>query len=167
MVQPYKSELLPHWKFAKPDIARKSSEALRGKFEAYLGEDDFVGCDLCLKFILMGHTRARRYANHSGGKKYKTLDSDEEAPKGVKVKSTVTAKGRAVRKVELPRAEEDPIKAESARIFKAVWEELREDAKYQSLLANHLEAYDAQPLPEDLEPYLEPEDWLEEGQAGD
>jgi hypothetical protein len=64
MVQPYKSELLPHWKFAKPDIARKSSAALRGKFEEYLENDEwvsarflamlkalsFVGCDLCLKF---------------------------------------------------------------------------------------------------------------------
>jgi hypothetical protein len=40
MVQPYKSELLPHWKFAKPDIARKSSAALRDKFEEYLENDE-------------------------------------------------------------------------------------------------------------------------------
>ena len=32
---------------------------------------DFIGMDMCRKFLEMGFTRARRYANHKDGKKYK------------------------------------------------------------------------------------------------
>ena len=32
---------------------------------------DFIGMDMCRKFLEMGFTRARRYANHKNGKKYK------------------------------------------------------------------------------------------------
>ena len=32
---------------------------------------DFIGMDMCRKFLEMGFTRARRYANHRDGKKYK------------------------------------------------------------------------------------------------
>jgi len=31
---------------------------------------DFLGMDMCRKFLEMGFTRARRYANHKDGKKY-------------------------------------------------------------------------------------------------
>jgi hypothetical protein len=31
---------------------------------------DFIGMDMCRKFLEMGFTRARRYANHNSGKKY-------------------------------------------------------------------------------------------------
>ena len=36
----------------------------------YKKEKDFVGMDMCRKFLEMGFTRARRYANHRDGKKY-------------------------------------------------------------------------------------------------
>ena len=36
----------------------------------YAANDDFVGMDMCRKFLEMGFTRARRYANHKSGKKY-------------------------------------------------------------------------------------------------
>jgi hypothetical protein len=39
-------------------------------FEDYLEADDFVGADLARKFLQMGFTRARRYANYRGGIKY-------------------------------------------------------------------------------------------------
>ena len=29
LVEPYKSEILPHWRFATPDIAHESSETIR------------------------------------------------------------------------------------------------------------------------------------------
>jgi hypothetical protein len=62
----------------------------------------------------MGFTRSRRYANHTGGRKYSYADG---------------GKGK-----ELPKAEiEDPDKAESARIFKAVLEEVKVDAGYLEL----------------------------------
>ena len=31
---------------------------------------DFIGMDMCRKFLEMGFTRARRYANHKDGNKY-------------------------------------------------------------------------------------------------
>ena len=31
---------------------------------------DFIGMDMCRKFLEMGFTRSRRYANHRDGKKY-------------------------------------------------------------------------------------------------
>lgn len=44
--EPYKNELTPHWRFKTPDIARESSAALYGLFEAYLEQNDFVGADM-------------------------------------------------------------------------------------------------------------------------
>ena len=36
----------------------------------YEVKEDFIGMDMCRKFLEMGFTRARRYANHNDGKKY-------------------------------------------------------------------------------------------------
>ena len=36
----------------------------------YRDEKDFIGMDMCRKFLEMGFTRARRYANHNSGRKY-------------------------------------------------------------------------------------------------
>ena len=41
-------------------------------FCEYLDVSDFIGADMCRKFLEMGFTRARRYANHKSGKKYVT-----------------------------------------------------------------------------------------------
>lgn len=51
--EPYKSILLPLWRFRTPEIARKSSEDLWERFEQYNKESDFVGMDMCRKFIQM------------------------------------------------------------------------------------------------------------------
>ena len=37
----------------------------------YREEKDFIGMDMCRKFLEMGFTRSRRYANHNTGRKYK------------------------------------------------------------------------------------------------
>ena len=39
-------------------------------FDDYLIRYEFVGADMARKFLMMGWTRARRYANHRSGKKY-------------------------------------------------------------------------------------------------
>ncbi|KAJ3179299.1 hypothetical protein HDU87_002908 [Geranomyces variabilis] len=128
-VQPYKAELLPHWRFRTAAIAKESSQALLAKFNAYLDENDFVGADMARKFVQMGVTRARRYANHKGGKKYQ-----------------VSADG--TEKIELPRAEvEDAEKAEAARVFGAVLEVIKANEKYKQLEERHRELYDAQEIP--------------------
>lgn len=70
LCEPYKSEILPHWRFKTPALALTSSEKIFQLFLAYLEQNDFVGADLARKFLQMGFTRARRYANYKGGKKY-------------------------------------------------------------------------------------------------
>src|ERR1700744_5423012 len=72
LVEPYKGELLPHWRFRTGAEAEKSSAKIYRMFLAYLEADDFPGADMARKFLQMGWTRARRYANHTGGRKYDT-----------------------------------------------------------------------------------------------
>ena len=59
LVEPYKSEILPHWRFKTPDIAKESSTKIMELFEEYREKNDFVGMDMARKFIQMGYTRAR------------------------------------------------------------------------------------------------------------
>jgi hypothetical protein len=106
MVEPYKSEILPLWRFRTPDIARESALAIRARFEEYRQAGDFVGMDMARKFLQMGWTRSRRYANHKSGRKY-----DPES-------------GTELSDVE------DPEKAESARIFKEQYDQVRADPEY-------------------------------------
>ena len=67
---------LPVWRkqhgIFQTDIMRieKSAEKIYRMFESYKQRDDFIGMDMCRKFLEMGFTRARRYANHKDGKKY-------------------------------------------------------------------------------------------------
>lgn len=130
LVQPYKSELLPHWRFATPEQATVSSETLYKMFEDYLAQDDLVGADMARKFIQMGYTRSRRYANHRGGRKYDgSVPDDKKGQSG--------AHGRA----ELPRQPEDPVKAASAAIFKAVWDRCRAHEHYNELKKQHQARY--------------------------
>ncbi|THF84007.1 DUF4385 domain-containing protein [Deinococcus sp. KSM4-11] len=130
LVQPYKSELLPHWRFATPDAARESSETIHTMFLAYLKAGEFVGADMARKFLQMGFTRSRRYANHKGGKKYAgPVPADKKGQSG--------AHGRP----ELPRQPEDPVKAESARIFKAKWDEAEANEEYNRLKKAHKARY--------------------------
>ena len=130
-VEPYKSEILPHWRFANPELARTSSEAIWELFEQYLENDDFVGADMARKFLQMGYTRSRRYANHRGGKKYDGPVPDDK-------KGQSGAHGRA----EKPRDAEDPVKAESARIFKAAWDRAAADERYIAQRERHQERYE-------------------------
>ncbi len=70
LVEPYKSQILPHWKFKTVADAKKSSKKIYSMFLDYLRKEDFPGVDMARKFLQMGWTRARRYANHAGGRKY-------------------------------------------------------------------------------------------------
>ena len=113
-VEPYKGEMLPLWRFATPELAAESAGNLFAQYLQYREQDDFVGMDMARKFIQMGYTRARRYANWKGGRKY----------------------GRDGSPLRDPRRG-DPIKAESAAIFKAVWDDIRADPRYHELRARH------------------------------
>lgn len=131
LVEPYKSEILPHWRFKTPDIAHNSSEKIYAMFLDYLEQDDFVGADMARKFLQMGYTRSRRYANHKSGQKYRS--NPQKAPS--------KEAGKSARNDVLPY-NVDPVKAESAAIFKAKWQQAKEDQKYQRLKQQHREKYE-------------------------
>jgi hypothetical protein len=81
LVEPYKSEILPYWRFKTPAAAKISSARISKLFRAYLAAGDFVGADMARKFLQMGWTRARRYANHLSGRKYDRKDERGIAPR--------------------------------------------------------------------------------------
>lgn len=118
LVEPYKSEILPLWRFRTPALARHSSAAILRRFRGYRRKRDFVGMDMARKFLQMGYTRARRYANYRGGRKY--------------------AAGRTR---ILPRGG-DPVKAQSASIFYSAWRQAAADSTYRRLMSEHLERYE-------------------------
>lgn len=128
IAEPYKSEILPHWRFATPELAKASSETILNMFFTYKVDCDFVGMDMARKFLQMGYTRSRRYANHKGGRKYAgAVPEDKKGQSG--------SHGRP----ELPRSKEDPVKAESARIFYEAYTRVRDDPEYKRLLKTQKE----------------------------
>lgn len=116
-VNPYKSEILPHWRFKTPVIAQESARKIYKMFIAYKKDNDFVGMDMARKFLQMGYTRARRYANHASGTKY-------------------DQRGK-----ELPRVE-DSEKAEAAKIFYETYMRAKNDPYYIVLKARHRNLYE-------------------------
>ena len=71
LVRPYTNDICKYWKFKTPYIAQQSAQKIFDLYLDYRCNKDFVGMDMCRKFLEMGFTRARRYANHKDGKKYK------------------------------------------------------------------------------------------------
>ena len=70
LVRPYTNDICAHWRFKTPKIAMMSAHTIFDMYLDYLEEKDFIGMDMCRKFLEMGFTRSRRYANHHTGKKY-------------------------------------------------------------------------------------------------
>jgi len=70
LVRPYTHDICRFWRFVNEDIARKSADKIYSMFLDYKDKQDFIGMDMARKFLEMGFTRSRRYANHPSGKKY-------------------------------------------------------------------------------------------------
>ena len=119
MAEPYKSEILPYWRFATPAKANESATKIYEMFLEYGRQNDFVGMDMARKFLQMGFTRARRYVNHSSGKKYDSEGKLRPQDKG----------------------SERSQKAESARIFYRYYERAKTDKRYQKLKEIHKACY--------------------------
>lgn len=115
MAEPYKSEILPYWKFATPQKAEKSAKKIYALFLDYKKKEDFVGMDMSRKFLQMGFTRSRRYANHSTGRKY-------DANGVVKAQDA---------------GSEDSDKAESAQIFYSFYLKAKDDEGYKQMKVEH------------------------------
>jgi len=120
MVQPYKSEILPHWKYKNESVAVESAEKIESMFHEYLNEDDLPGADMARKYLQMGFTRAMRYAKYPGGKKYNEDGSEK------------TAHGP-----DTTGEWYDEDKRKAAVVFRKAWERVRENGKYLSLKEQH------------------------------
>ena len=70
LVKPYTNDICKHWRFKTPMEAYISASRILFEYHLYKEKEDFVGMDMCRKFLEMGFTRSRRYANHKSGKKY-------------------------------------------------------------------------------------------------
>ena len=128
LVQPYKSEILPFWRFKTEEIAKESAEKIYQIFENYLKNGDFVGADMARKFLQMGFTRGRRYANHSSGRKYTKSKKDKTEGLAYPYSSGSKHKGNP----ELPQ-EKDALtneKARAAAVFKAFWFKAKDNPAY-------------------------------------
>ncbi|PSL40864.1 uncharacterized protein DUF4385 [Salsuginibacillus halophilus] len=115
-VEPYKSELLPHWRFKNREATQASADKIHELFQEYKEADDFVGMDMARKYLQMGYTRSRRYANYPGGKKYAEDGSINER-------------------------HTDEEKAGAAQIFQEKLDEVKSDPTYQERKKEHQKTY--------------------------
>ena len=111
LVRPYTDIICALWRFKTISEAQVSSSKIYKLYTEYREKKDFVGMDMCRKFLEMGFTRARRYANHRDGKKY-----DIEGNVIPQEPDALTCD-----------------KAISARIFKQMRDEVAYDSVYQSM----------------------------------
>lgn len=118
LVRPYKDEILPHWRFKTPGIARESSEKIYQLFLDYKASGDFVGMDMARKFLQMGMTRSLRYYHHKSGHKYVGPVPDDK-------KGQSGAHGR-----EKAPDDVDLTKKESAEIFRKKYIDVMADEEY-------------------------------------
>ena len=70
LVRPYTNFICRYWRFKTLKEAIYSSTRIKMLYNYFRAKKDFIGMDMCRKFLEMGFTRARRYANHKDGKKY-------------------------------------------------------------------------------------------------
>ncbi|WP_312822817.1 DUF4385 domain-containing protein [Epilithonimonas sp.] len=109
--EPYKSEIGPFWRFKNETASLESSSKIFSMFLEYLNRNEFVGADLSRKYLQMGFTRARRYFNYKGGRKYNAEKNYDLLKKGTG----------------------DPEKAKSAAIFYDKWKEAEDNKQYAEL----------------------------------
>ena len=114
LVRPYTNDICSHWRFVNESVARKSANKIYSMFCDYKKQQDFIGMDMARKFLEMGFTRSRRYANHSSGKKYAEDGSIRpQSPDALHCE-----------------------KARSARVFKKMRDKVAKDETYVTMRKN-------------------------------
>ena len=113
LVRPYTNFICTYWRFKTVPEAKLSAIRIYEIYAWYRAKKDFIGMDMCRKFLEMGFTRARRYANHKDGKKYK---DGKILPQE---KDWATSE-----------------KAKSASIFKIFRDKVTKDPKYKTMRAD-------------------------------
>ena len=106
LVRPYTNDICAHWRFVDETIASKSSAKIYSMYLDYKNSRDFIGMDMARKFLEMGFTRARRYANHSSGRKY--TEDGEIRPQQADALHNVKAKSAKIFKEVRDRVAYDP-----------------------------------------------------------
>ena len=109
--EPYKSEICQHWRFKTVELAEISSKKILEMIYDYLKQEDIVAADMAKKFLHMGYTSSRRYANHKDGKKWTNINGEWKIL--VQESDAMTSE-----------------KAKCADIFKVAWIEARTNNKY-------------------------------------
>ncbi len=101
------------------EIPKVSSEKIYALFLDSLACEDLVGADMARKFLQVRYTRATRYANFKGGKKYLgPVPADKKGKSGSHSRPLIE------------RGPEDAEKAEAAKTFKSKWEVAKKDKNY-------------------------------------
>ena len=114
LVRPYTDDICSHWRFVNESVARKSADKIYSMYVDYKDQQDFIGMDMARKFLEMGFTRSRRYANHSSGKKYAEDGSIRpQSPDALHCE-----------------------KARSARVFKQMRDKVAKDETYVTMRKN-------------------------------
>ncbi len=139
LVEPYKSEILPYWKFKNEELAEQSARKIFQLFENYLQNDEFVGADMARKFLQMGFTRARRYANHKGGKKYEKGDINHTEGLSYPYSQGSSDKGNSQLPQQMDALTNE--KARAAEIFKQYWFKAKDCPEYLKMKAEFKEKY--------------------------
>ncbi|WVR05186.1 hypothetical protein IAU60_002198 [Kwoniella sp. DSM 27419] len=131
----YSDAIKPLWRFKDATEAAKSAEAIWGRFEGYRDQRDFIGMDICRKFIQMGRTRSLRYALRPGGRKYDPSTGKERQRTG-QVYDQGKLDGAGVYEAWLARCWDD-------EAYKELWDEWRDGARPSPLAsAGSVEVYE-------------------------
>ena len=118
LVRPYTDDICAHWRFVNETAARKSSAKIYEMFLGFKTKGDFIGMDMARKFLEMGFTRARRYANHSSGRKYDQT-SGKVRPQEKDWRTSTKAKSAAIFKKVRDAAAYDPTYKEMRKEWRA------------------------------------------------
>ena len=110
LVRPYTDDICKHWRFKTPGEAISSATKILHLYHIYKTKSDFVGMDMCRKFLEMGFTRARRYANHKDGKKYN--DDGSIKPQEPDALTSEKAKSARIFKEFRDKVAKDPVYVE-------------------------------------------------------
>lgn len=117
LVRPYTNDICTHWRFVNESIARKSADKIYSMFCDYRTIRDFIGMDMSRKFLEMGFTRSRRYANHPDGKKY--AQDGSIRPQSSVALHCIKARSATIFKEVRDRAAYDPVYQEMRKVWRA------------------------------------------------
>ncbi len=137
MVEPYKSEILPYWRFKNPEVAQSSAKAVYRLFLHYKRQRDFCRNGYGTQISTNGLYSIPSVCQSSDWKKYEI----HHHPLGG-AKAVMNAEMKARRDI-LPQATDWATneKAQSAQIFYSWYLKAKEDLYYLNKKEEHMQQY--------------------------